>query len=128
MPGLFCALWMRPTELALDEFPTGGRQDRRARGVRRRLRLRLTRLEPPGEAGVAAITRRHRRLTHAIGRAFGTDQTNMEMIVMPIPRPEAMQPRPIADRGTELALTERAFDHRIDEDAIDMRIGRGEPK
>ncbi len=52
----------------------------------------------------------------------------MEMIVMPVPRPQAMQPRPIADRGAELALAKRALDHRTDEDAIDTRIGRGEPQ
>src|SRR6185312_8816560 len=74
--------------LVLDKSLTGGRQDGPAR-QRPRLGLRLRmRLEPPGEAGIAAVARRHRGLGHAIGRAGGTGQPDMKMIVVPVPWPQ----------------------------------------
>ena len=50
----------------------------------------------------------------------------MEMLIVPVPGPDLVQPAPVAVAGATDALAERTLDRGVDEDAIHVRIARGE--
>src|SRR5215472_2197419 len=84
--------------------------------------------EPPIERGIAAVAQRHRRLPHAIGRARGTAEAHMEMLVVAVPGADLVQPRVVAVARAADAVTKCALDGGMHEDAVDARVARREPQ
>src|ERR1700680_5003165 len=84
--------------------------------------------EPGRELGAAAVARRHRTLFLAVGRTRRAAEADMEMLVMPEPRPDAIESGAFSDAAGELAAAERRFDQGVDEDALDRGMGGGEPQ
>jgi hypothetical protein len=75
--------------------------------------------EPPGKAGIAAVTGRHRFLPDAFGAIGGAGEAEMEMVVVAEPGPDFSQPGAVSASGS----AEFPLDMRIHEDTVDFGNG-----
>src|SRR5215471_14051831 len=79
--------------------------------------------EPVIELRAAAIVRRPRLLRRALGTVGGADDPHVEVIVVPPPRLDLVQPMAVAAG----VAAQRLLDRGIDEDAGDLRVLRRGP-
>src|SRR5690606_24543479 len=116
----------RPLRSGLDGAAGGGqlgdRADPRLVGAALLLapRRRLGR-EPAIELR-AAVAVRDRRLRAAVGVSLRAGHADVEVLVVAPPGADLAQPGAVAARR----LAQRLLEHRVDEDALDPRIGGGE--
>ena len=89
---------------------------------RRRFGRGVQLIEPPLQRVVAAVARRGRRCLDAIGLTGRAAKPDMHVRGMAIPRPDQLQPRPVAGHLAAQLL----FDRGIDQDAVDVRQTGGD--
>src|SRR5215470_6245446 len=76
--------------------------------------------EPPIELLAAAVARRRRRLVAARRLPRGTGEADMEVVVVPPPRPDLSQPAAVRTR----LMAQLPLDRRVNKNARHLRLAR----